>query len=390
MEFLRIFTTLSIVLTFFSCNNENKDNLPSVSIASVEILEGNSNNNLEITLILTNAVDYDLSVDVRTVDGTAMKDKDYTDLYEVVIFSAGQEQSSFNIEILGDDTPEDNEIFSIILENPLNVNIDNSTATVTIINDDEHIFSIPETGYSTPETYEGMSLVWSDEFDVSTVNASNWTFEIGTGTWGWGNNELQYYQEDNTSIIDGNLVIEARRQTLESSNYTSSRLITRDKKSFRYGRVDIRAVMPEGQGIWPALWMLGSNHFQVGWPTCGEIDIMEMIGGGDGRDNVLRGTAHWNQEGTVSYGQGYTHESNLSEEYHVYSIIWDEENIRWYFDDINFNTMDITPAELSAFHNNFYFIMNIAVGGVWPGSPDNTTLFPQWMIVDYIRVFQEN
>jgi len=390
MEFLRIFTTLSIVLTFFSCNNENKDNLPSVSIASVEILEGNSNNNLEITLILTNAVDYDLSVDVRTVDGTAMKDKDYTDLYEVVIFSAGQEQSSFNIEILGDDTPEDNEIFSIILENPLNVNIDNSTATVTIINDDEHIFSIPETGYSTPETYEGMSLVWSDEFDVSTVNASNWTFEIGTGTWGWGNNELQYYQEDNTSIIDGNLVIEARRQTLESSNYTSSRLITRDKKSFRYGRVDIRAVMPEGQGIWPALWMLGSNHQQVGWPTCGEIDIMEMIGGGDGRDNVLRGTAHWNQGGTVSYGQGYTHESNLSEEYHVYSIIWDEENIRWYFDDINFNTMDITPAELSAFHNNFYFIMNVAVGGEWPGNPDNTTFFPQWMIVDYIRVFQEN
>jgi len=390
MEFLRIFTTLSIVLTFFSCNNENKDNLPSVSIASVEILEGNSNNNLEITLILTNAVDYDLSVDVRTVDGTAMKDKDYTDLYEVVIFSAGQEQSSFNIEILGDDTPEDNEIFSIILENPLNVNIDNSTATVTIINDDEHIFSIPETGYSTPETYEGMSLVWSDEFDVSTVNTSNWTFEIGTGTWGWGNNELQYYQEDNTSIIDGNLVIEARRQTLESSNYTSSRLITRDKKSFRYGRVDIRAVMPEGQGIWPALWMLGSNHQQVGWPTCGEIDIMEMIGGGDGRDNVLRGTAHWNQGGTVSYGQGYTHESNLSEEYHVYSIIWDEENIRWYFDDINFNTMDITPAELSAFHNNFYFIMNVAVGGEWPGNPDNTTFFPQWMIVDYIRVFQEN
>ena len=388
MEFLRIFTTLSIVLTFFSCNNENKDNLPSVSIASVEILEGNSNNNLEITLILTNAVDYDLSVDVRTVDGTAMKDKDYTDLYEVVIFSAGQEQSSFNIEILGDDTPEDNEIFSIILENPLNVNIDNSTATVTIINDDAHIFSIPETGYSTPETYEGMSLVWSDEFDVSTVNASNWTFEIGTGTWGWGNNELQYYQEDNTSIIDGNLVIEARRQTLESSNYTSSRLITRDKKSFRYGRVDIRAVMPEGQGIWPALWMLGSNHFQVGWPTCGEIDIMEMIGGGDGRDNVLRGTAHWNQGGHVSYGQGYTNESNLSEEYHVYSIVWDEENIRWYFDDINFNTMDITPAELSAFHNNFYFIMNVAVGGQWPGSPDNTTLFPQWMIVDYIRVFQ--
>ena len=390
MVFLRIFITLFIVFPFFSCNNEDEDTQPSVSLASVEVLEGNTNNDLEITLSLTNVVDYDLSVDIRTVDGTAKKDQDYTELYEVIIFPAGQEVVSFNIEIIGDDTPEENEIFSIRLENPYNVTIDNSTATVTIINDDEHIFSIPETGYSTPETYEGMTLVWSDEFDGSTVNASNWTFEIGTGTWGWGNNELQYYQEDNTSIIDGNLVIEARRQTLESSNYTSSRLITRDKKSFRYGRVDIRAVMPEGQGIWPALWMLGSNHQQVGWPTCGEIDIMEMIGGGDGRDNVLRGTAHWNQGGTVSYGQAYTNESNLSEEYHVYSIMWDEQNIRWYFDDINFNTMDITPSALSAFHNNFYFIMNVAVGGEWPGNPDNTTFFPQWMIVDYIRVFQEN
>jgi len=389
MVFLRIFITLFIVFTFFSCNNEDKDAQPSVSLASVEVLEGNTNNDLEITLSLTNVVDYDLSVDVRTVDGTAKKDQDYTELYEVIIFPAGQEVVSFNIEIIGDDTPEENEIFSIRLENPYNVTIDNSFATVTIINDDEHIFSIPETGYSTPASYEGMTLVWNDEFDGSSINTSNWTFEIGTGTWGWGNNELQYYQENNSSIIDGNLVIEARRELMENSNYTSSRLITRDKKSFQYGRVDIRAVMPEGQGIWPALWMLGSNHFQVGWPTCGEIDIMEMIGGGNGRDNVLRGTAHWNQGGHVSYGQAYTNESYLSEEYHVYSIIWDEQSIRWYFDDINFNTMDITPAELGAFHNNFFFIMNVAVGGEWPGNPDNTTLFPQWMIVDYIRVFQE-
>ena len=390
MEFLRKFLITSLIVAFFSCNNDSTDSVPSVSIESLQIEEGNANNNLEITLTLSNAVDYDLSVDVRTVDGTAVKDKDYIDVYKVVVFSSGQEQSSFNIEIIGDDTPEDNEIFSIRLENPLNVTIDNSTATVTIINDDEHIFSIPETGYSTPATYEGMTLVWNDEFDGSSINTSNWTFEIGTGTWGWGNNELQYYQEENSSIIDGNLVIEARRESIENSNYTSSRLITRDKKSFRYGRVDIRAVMPEGQGIWPALWMLGSNHFQVGWPTCGEIDIMEMIGGGNGRDNVLRGTAHWNQGGHVSYGQGYTNESYLSEEFHVYSIIWDEQSIRWYFDDINFNTMDITPEELNAFHNNFYFIMNVAVGGEWPGSPDNSTLFPQWMIIDYIRVFQEN
>jgi len=388
MKFLRMFTILSIVFILNSCNSDDEKKLPSIFIESIQVEEGNTTNYLEVMLTLTNSVDYDLSVDVRTVDGTAIKGEDYTDLYEVIIFSAGQEQALFDIEILGDDIPEDNEIFSIILENPLNVKIDNRTATVTLINDDEHIFSIPETGYSTPETYEGMTLVWSDEFDGPEINSNNWTFEIGTGNWGWGNNELQYYQGDNTSIIDGNLVVEARRQTLENSNYTSSRLITRGKQSFQYGRVDIRAVMPEGQGIWPALWMLGSNHLQVGWPTCGEIDIMEMIGGEE-RDNVVHGTAHWNQDGHVSYGQSMTNVSGkLSEEYHVYSIIWDEQSIRWYFDDVNFNTIDITPAALSAFHDDFFFIMNIAVGGIWAGSPDNTTLFPQWLIVDYIRVFQ--
>jgi len=386
---MKIFWILTVLFIMNACNSDD-DIVPSVSIESIQIEEGNTINNLEIALTLSNAVDYDLSVDVRTVDGTAIKGLDYTELNEVIIFNAGEQEATFTIQIIGDNIPEYTEIFSIRLENPYNVTIDINFATVTILNDDEHVFSIPETGYSTPESYDGMELVWSDEFNVSSIDNSNWTFETGTGNWGWGNNELQYYQENNTSIIDGNLVIEARKESVDNSNYTSSRIITRDKKSFKYGRVDIRAVMPEGQGIWPALWMLGSNHFQVGWPTCGEIDIMEMIGGGDGRDNVLRGTAHWNQGGHVSYGQGYTHESNLSDEYHVYSIIWDDQNIRWYFDDINFNTMDITSEALSAFHNNFYFIMNVAVGGVWPGSPDNTTLFPQWMIVDYIRVFQEN
>ena len=387
MKFLRIFPILSIVFILNSCNSDD-ENFPSIFIESIQVDEGNTTNYLEVMLTLTNSADHDLSVDVRTVNGTAIKEKDYTDLYEIIIFSAGQEQASFNIEILGDNIPEDNEIFSIILENPYNVNIVNSTATVTLINDDVHIFNIPETGYSTPDSYDGMTTVWSDEFDGPEINSNNWTFEVGTGNGGWGNNELQYYQEDNTSIIDGNLVIEARRQTLENSNYTSSRLITRGKQSFQYGRVDIRAVMPEGQGLWPALWMLGSNHSQVGWPTCGEIDIMEMIGG-DERENVVYGTAHWNQGGLVSYGQSMTNQSGkLSEEYHVYSIIWDEQSIRWFFDDINYNTIDITPEALSAFHDNFFFIMNIAVGGNWPGSPDNTTIFPQWMIVDYIRVFQ--
>ena len=387
MKFLRIFIILSTVFVLNSCNSDDEKKLPSISIESIQIEEGNTTNYLEVMLALTNSVDYDLSVDVRTVDGTAIKGKDYTDLYEVIIFYAGQEQASFNIEILGDDIPEDNEIFSIRLENPHNVNIVNSTATIALINDDEHIFSIPEIGYSTPEVYEGMTMIWSDEFDGPEINNNNWTFEIGTGNGGWGNNELQYYQEANTSIIDGNLVIEARRETIGSSSYTSSRLITKDKQSFQYGRVDIRAVMPKGQGLWPALWMLGSNFSQVGWPDCGEIDIMEMKGG-EYSDNLVYGTAHWEQGGHVFYGQTITNDSGkLSEDYHVYSLIWDEESISWFFDDVNYNSVDITPDALSAFREEFFIILNIAVGGDFPGSPDNTTIFPQWMIIDYIRVF---
>ena len=146
MKFLRIFTTLSIGFILNSCDSGDEKKLPSIFIESIQVEEGNETNYLEVILTLTNSVDFDLSVDIRTVDGTAIKGQDYTDLYEVIVFYAGQEQGSFNIEIIGDDIPEDNEIFSIRLENPQNVKIDNSIATVTIINDDEHIFSIRETG----------------------------------------------------------------------------------------------------------------------------------------------------------------------------------------------------------------------------------------------------
>ena len=387
MKYLKIFTILSIIFILNSCGSDDENKLPSISIESIQVEEGNTTNNLEVMLTLTKAVDFDVSLEARTIDGTAIKGEDYTDLHEVIIFTAGQEQLSINIEILGEQVPEDNEIFSVRLEDPFNVKIATSTATITLINDDEHFFTIPENGYSTPETYEGMTLVWSDEFDGPNINSNNWTFEIGTGNGGWGNNELQYYQEANTSIIDGNLVVEARRETIGSSSYTSSRLITKDKQSFQYGRVDIRAVMPKGQGLWPALWMLGSNFSQVGWPACGEIDIMEMKGG-ENSDNLVYGTAHWEQGGHVFYGQTITNDSGkLSEDYHVYSLIWDEESISWFFDDINYNSVDINPDALSAFREEFFIILNIAVGGDFPGSPDNTTIFPQWMIIDYIRVF---
>lgn len=243
-------------------------------------------------------------------------------------------------------------------------------------------------GYTTPMVHAGYNLVWNDEFDGNALNTQFWSYETGAG--GWGNNELQFYRQENTTVDGGLLTIEARKESHQNSNYTSSRLITRNKKTFTYGRVDIRALLPKGQGIWPALWMLGNNITTVGWPACGEIDIMEMIGG-NGREKQVHGTLHWDYNGHVNTGGTYTKPLGIfADEYHVFTIIWDENAIKWFVNDVQFHVIDITPAHMTEFHAPHFFIFNIAVGGNWPGSPNDATVFPQHLKVDYIRVFQKN
>ena len=250
----------------------------------------------------------------------------------------------------------------------------------------------PDQGYTTPLHYDGWELVWHDEFDGNTINPDHWVFETGDGCphlCGWGNNELQYYRQQNAWVEGGVLTIEARRESFGTRNYTSARMKTQGNQSFMYGRIDIRALLPEGQGIWPALWMLGNDITSVGWPRCGEIDIMEMIGG-NGRENQVHGTLHWDINGHVQAGGSYTLPSGtFGDEYHVFTIIWDESMIRWFVNDIQFYQIDITPGHMTEFHQEHFFIFNVAVGGNWPGSPDATTVFPQQMKVDYIRVFQQ-
>ena len=258
-------------------------------------------------------------------------------------------------------------------------------------------------GAFSPDSYSGYGLVWSDEFSGSELNEGDWSFEIGTRGDGWGNNELQYYRRNNTRVIDGLLVIEARREDYGDRQYTSSRLVTKGKQSFRYGRIDIRAAMPFGQGLWPAIWMMGSSFPSVGWPYCGEIDIMEMVGG-SGRERTVVGTAHWNKGGAAAaysptnnapYNGGPSNEyllpggESLATSFHVFSLIWTRESIKWEIDGFQYNEMTIdNSADLAPFRNKFFFIMNVAVGGNWPGAPDQSTRFPQQMLVDYIRVFQ--
>lgn len=255
----------------------------------------------------------------------------------------------------------------------------------------------PGDGYVTPEAYDGMQLVWQDEFNEGTLNLSDWTYDIGDGCpdlCGWGNNELQSYAEENVLFEDGKLIIEAKKEARGSREYTSAKIITKGKQSFQYGRIDIRAILPEGQGLWPALWMLGSNIDEIGWPACGEIDIMEMVGG-NGRENTVLGTLHWDSNGNHACTCGIDHdyiltEGDFSDQFHVFSLIWDETTIEWYVDDNLYVTVDVSPADLEEFRNDFYFIFNVAVGGNLPGNPDATSVFPQRMIVDYVRVFQPN
>jgi beta-glucanase (GH16 family) len=252
----------------------------------------------------------------------------------------------------------------------------------------------PNSGYSSPTTYDGYNLVWADEFSGAEIS-QDWTFELGDGCpdlCGWGNQELEFYKKENTRLQNGNLVITAKRENAGSRAYTSSRLITKGKKSFTYGRIDIRAKLPKGQGLWPALWMLGENISEVSWPKCGEIDIMEMIGGSkDNQDGTVHGTVHWDNNGSYANYGGSTELpfGIFNDEFHVFSIDWNEKEIVWLLDGVKYHVIDITPPGLDEFHKPFYFILNVAVGGLWPGSPDVSTVFPQEMQVDYVRVFQK-
>ncbi len=227
------------------------------------------------------------------------------------------------------------------------------------------------------------TLVWQDEFESSI--SDDWTFEEGMGSSGWGNNELQYYREENASVVDGMLQIQAKVESYGDASYTSARMKTQGIKSFTYGKIEARISMPSFTGVWPAFWMLGENISSVGWPACGEIDIMEHVN----TENTTYGTCHWYDEAYASYS------GNTSVDvtgFHVYSIEWDEDYIRWYVDDTQYHEMTITDGVngTSEFHNEFFILLNMAIGGDWPGFSVDETAMPANMYVDYVRVYQES
>lgn len=238
-------------------------------------------------------------------------------------------------------------------------------------------------------------LVMSDEFDTDGApNSAIWNYNIGTGQNGWGNNELQYYTDrtENVTVQNGVLIITAKEEQFNGSNYTSARLLTKGKFEQTYGRFEARIKLPYGKGIWPAFWLLGddSNGAEV-WPQIGEIDIMEYVGN---HPTKVFGTVH---------GPGYSGAEGITKAFeldgdrfdtgfHIFGIEWGPDYINYYVDDVLYN--QITPDDVTGewvFNGGpFYIIINVAVGGALPGSPNAETVFPQNMLVDYVRVYKNS
>ena len=233
-------------------------------------------------------------------------------------------------------------------------------------------------------------MVWSDEFNgAGPADGSKWAYDTGGG--GWGNNELETYttSTDNVFQNGGNLVIQAQKS---GNSYTSGRILTKGKQNFQYGRIDVRAKLPKGKGMWPAIWMLGSDIDQNNWPKCGEIDIMESTGQ---NPTQFLTTMHF-ADASGSHAQDGTQWNDLSnDDFHTYSAVRSKDQIRFYVDGKMYYSF--SPANTGSrpypFNNNFFVILNVAVGGNFlgpngSGNPDGSTVFPQQMQVDYVRYYQ--
>jgi len=242
-----------------------------------------------------------------------------------------------------------------------------------------------------------LTLVWSDEFDAAQLDPELWFFEEGDGSQygipGWGNNELQWYLPDSAELRNGLLVITAREEPQNGKNYTSARLSTRDRLAFRYGRIEARMRLPGGQGLWPAFWLLPRDDTYGTWAASGEIDIVEAVNLGAAGGNTVHGTIHFGGEwpNNVSVGNDYLVASDATTDFHNYVLEWDQTEMRWYVDDVLHsvqNAWSTTSAAFPApFDQPFYILLNVAVGGNWPGSPDAATAFPVTMEVEYVRVY---
>jgi beta-glucanase (GH16 family) len=236
-------------------------------------------------------------------------------------------------------------------------------------------------------TPTGWTLSWADEFNGTALDTGKWNIEVNGD--GGGNGELQYYtaRPENIRVTGGNLVIEARKEAYNGKQYTSGRITTQGKFSQAFGRMEARIKIPTGKGTWPAFWMLGNSINTVSWPRSGEIDIMEHVN----NDAPNYGTIHWADANGNHVSYGNPSAALDFSQFHVYAIEWDTSAIRWYVDGVKFSEANIAGGinNTQAFQSPFFLLLNLAVGGQWPGSPDGSTVFPSQMLVDYVRVYHK-
>lgn len=232
------------------------------------------------------------------------------------------------------------------------------------------------------QTYK---LVWSDDFNgTGAPDTKKWDYELGYIR----NNELQYYTKRTANVrqFAGNLEITVRKERMDTFNYTSASVITKGKADWTYGKIEGRFKMPKGKGLWSCFWTLGANIDQVQWPSCGEIDIFEHIN----IETLVHGTAHWaNDSAKHAMKGGDSPEFDVTQ-WHIYSVVWSPASIKWFVDDVQFHEVSILNGVNSTqeFHKPHYVLINLPIGGSWPGAPDASTILPATMYCDYIRIYK--
>jgi hypothetical protein len=352
-----------------SCNDEDQSVTPSFLFSKTPLNapEDDPDGIISVPVYLSLESDKTVSIDYITVDSTAIAGKNYVAITSGNLsFQPGELSKEIKLNILSDTAGKKDVYFNIKFSNPLNGHQPGSSLKIRVLNVD----------FAT--------LTWVEQFEAGILNTAIWNYELGGG--GWGNNELQTYTNSTSNVSSDTGYLHITALNPGGTTYTSGKINTQGKKEFTYFRVDIRAKLPEGQGLWPALWMLGTNYLITGWPKCGEIDIMELLGH---EPSIVHGAVHYESNGHVSRTNSFTLNSgNFSTGFHIFSLIWTPNKLIWLVDKQEY--FYLTRAEIASFPFDLpqYFIFNVAVGGNWPGPPDQTTVFPQRMIVDYIKVYQ--
>lgn len=265
---------------------------------------------------------------------------------------------------------------------------------------DETMSSDSPTKAASVASYEpghDYQLIWADEFEGTTIDSANWSRQVEPA--GRFNEEWQRYtnSSDNAYIENNQLILKANHESNVHGmdQYTSARLHTAGKQAWKYGKIVARMKLPYGKGLWPAFWMLGNNIDENGgdtpWPFCGEIDILELYGTKD--DGVVEANIHYadakGEHGMLEAIHYKLEEGRFADDFHIFELEWDEQQIRWLVDGNEYASVDITGPDFTEFHNEYFILLNIAVGGTWAGRPDETTPFPQYMYVDWVRVYQK-